>query len=372
MSRHLLVDWDHPALQSLPCPWTVVCPRPPQQLAEALEGLRGAFAEDPDKGVAFWVKEQCLSASEETVTDLIRCTKALSVHEMGDGVQKNLYRLDTAYFFLTHAEKLIRQIWLSGMRHPIWRLEAYFSNYWHLHKALGQNGVPVSRFCETAALRLAALDSLEVFASGNVPLAPEYSARVCEALWCRLWLLHTQHPFDPAPQEPGPVHSLPEARNALAALIAFCLKNGAAQPYEIAPVAASATKERSAQNPATVTVGQPDLKCYLTNWGAILTRLNLKNNREEKGKVKRLNEKYDGPIKIGKKGEQPWVELPKLLNWWQGLEEEVQRRQQRQENAEQTLRSQHFFGRLGTVLPEISGHIQERRNGKHPLDSSPT
>jgi hypothetical protein len=104
----------------------------------------------------------------------------------------------------------------------------------------------------------------------------------------------------------------------------------------------------------------------------ILAALELKNNKAERGKIKRLNAKFGGPVRIGRRGEQPFVDQAELVAWWEGLAERVRHRCQKGEDAKHTLRSQHLFGRSGTVLPEISGRVRERRHGTPPPDPSPT
>jgi hypothetical protein len=103
---------------------------------------------------------------------------------------------------------------------------------------------------------------------------------------------------------------------------------------------------------------------YLLSWREILDALDLKNNSEKHRRVRQLNEQYDGPIILGGKGSQPRVSKDKLLHWWNGLEERFRESEQKQADTEATLQAQHNFGRDGTVLPDISGHVKNRRGKK--------
>jgi hypothetical protein len=103
---------------------------------------------------------------------------------------------------------------------------------------------------------------------------------------------------------------------------------------------------------------------YLLNWREILDALDQKNNSENQRRVRQLNERYDGPIIAGGKGSQPRVSKDKLLHWWNGLEERFMESEQKQADTEATLQARHQYGRDGTVLPDISGHVQNRRGKK--------
>jgi hypothetical protein len=103
-------------------------------------------------------------------------------------------------------------------------------------------------------------------------------------------------------------------------------------------------------------------KKYLTRWQEILSVLGLDNNDTDKAKVRTLNEHYDGPIKMPKKGGQPRVDQAKLLAWWDGLEDRWSELGQKADNVKATTQASHNYGRGGTVVPGISGEEKKRRS----------
>ncbi|MCG2685354.1 MAG: hypothetical protein L6306_17255 [Planctomycetales bacterium] len=101
---------------------------------------------------------------------------------------------------------------------------------------------------------------------------------------------------------------------------------------------------------------------YLTSWREIVIALGMKDNQEDKGKVKTLSTKDpDCPIIIPKQGAQPKVKKVKLLAWWNGLEQKFQEAQQRERNKRATVAAQYSFSRNGTVAPGIAGGVKRPR-----------
>jgi hypothetical protein len=103
---------------------------------------------------------------------------------------------------------------------------------------------------------------------------------------------------------------------------------------------------------------------YLLNWRDTLDALDLKNTEANRGRVRKLNKQFEGPITLPGKGGQPKVSKEKLLSWWNGLEERFRESEQKQADTQATIQVQHDYGRDGTVLPDISGHVQKRRGKK--------
>jgi hypothetical protein len=100
---------------------------------------------------------------------------------------------------------------------------------------------------------------------------------------------------------------------------------------------------------------------YLHGWAEILDALELPNNAEQKGLVRRLNQQFEGPIILPPKGGRPVVVKVKLLAWWNGLERCFKEDQQKRSDQEATVASRHAYGRTGEVVPDIKGHVKKRR-----------
>jgi hypothetical protein len=103
---------------------------------------------------------------------------------------------------------------------------------------------------------------------------------------------------------------------------------------------------------------------YLVNWREILVALGMKNNSEDREKVRNLNEMYDGPILFPKQGAQPKVEKTKLVEWWNGLEVQWATGLNRARDSRPTVAGQHNYGRTGTAVPGISGGVKKRRKDR--------
>ena len=97
----------------------------------------------------------------------------------------------------------------------------------------------------------------------------------------------------------------------------------------------------------------------LTGWHEITSALDMKY--QDRGKIKSLNQRFNGPIKNRGQGTQPIVESSRLLEWWNKLAVEQQELANRQQGATLSGEAQHNYGRTGTVAPEIKGSVKERR-----------
>lgn len=102
-------------------------------------------------------------------------------------------------------------------------------------------------------------------------------------------------------------------------------------------------------------------KTYLWNWREILSALGLRNDDENRRRVRDANIKFDGPITLPKKGSQPKVCKERLLTWWDALEGRFCQQEQDQLDEEATLDASYQYGKGATVLPDIAGHIKKRR-----------
>jgi hypothetical protein len=121
----------------------------------------------------------------------------------------------------------------------------------------------------------------------------------------------------------------------------------------------------SATSP-TPTGGDATPRTYLTNWREIMDCLHQINNDEKRRFVTEMNRIYGGPIKLPSRGGQPKVDKAKLLEWWNGLESQWET-QGRGENAAGSVEEQYKYGKNETVVPEIRGHVQKRKqSGTEP------
>jgi hypothetical protein len=103
---------------------------------------------------------------------------------------------------------------------------------------------------------------------------------------------------------------------------------------------------------------------YLLNWREILIALGLRNNAEDRGRIRHLNSQYEGPIVIPKQGAQPKVDEAKLREWYDHLEVQWTVGHRPARDAQPTAAAQHPYGRNGTVAPEISGRVKGRRKDR--------
>jgi hypothetical protein len=114
----------------------------------------------------------------------------------------------------------------------------------------------------------------------------------------------------------------------------------------------------------------PAVPVYLQSWREILDCLKLKNDKTRQNQVRQANDQYAGPIHFPGRGAQRKVNKAKLIEWWCRLEI-LWDTQGGEEDAEATVKARHNYGRDGTVVPNISGHVQKRR-GKNGARSPTT
>jgi hypothetical protein len=109
-------------------------------------------------------------------------------------------------------------------------------------------------------------------------------------------------------------------------------------------------------------------KQLLHGWRAIEEALGLSqiypnmNYDERRRKLAYLNRRFGGPIKAGGKGSQPVVNRSKLIEWWNSLEEHVERLEERIRDKKATMQSRHPYGRTSHVVPEIGGSVKRRKS----------
>jgi hypothetical protein len=127
-------------------------------------------------------------------------------------------------------------------------------------------------------------------------------------------------------------------------------------------VGAAEARDFQRKIPAEPAAGEPPK--YLTSWREILIALGFRNNAEDRGKVKHLNNQYQGPIVIPKQGAQPKVNEAKLREWYDHLEAQWTVGHRPARDAQPTTAAQHPYGRNGTVAPEISGRVKVRRKDR--------
>lgn len=123
--------------------------------------------------------------------------------------------------------------------------------------------------------------------------------------------------------------------------------------------------------PAAQPVGTPPAQSdrakpidWLTNWQSIAVALERKNTKSTRQTIRRLNNSFDGPIRLPQQGGQPRVDRAKLIAWWNSLEQMMDEKDQRQQDCKATVEAQHPFGRNGSVAPGVSGSVKRRRKPK--------
>jgi hypothetical protein len=116
----------------------------------------------------------------------------------------------------------------------------------------------------------------------------------------------------------------------------------------------------------------------LTSWNEILAALNeghdsrvWKNTDQIRSKVRKLNTENNGPIRFKPgKGNQPEVDKAALLEWWNGLRDHYDARNDEEnseaKSADQAVAETHLYGAGGTVIPGIAGAEKKRRKLKEP------
>src|SRR5262249_52989392 len=94
----------------------------------------------------------------------------------------------------------------------------------------------------------------------------------------------------------------------------------------------------------------------LIGWCEILPAIDREDITRNRGLLRAANKRWDGPIAFVTGG-SPWADHDELLTWWNGLVQKMRDRQQRQQEAQETVEEQHRHGRDATVLPLIGGHV---------------
>jgi len=128
--------------------------------------------------------------------------------------------------------------------------------------------------------------------------------------------------------------------------------------------APSASQQSSPEaQPATTEPGEP--ADWVIGWRAIDDILRLgelwpkTTYQERRKRLKRLNESWGGPVRIGPKGRQPKVSRSKLLEWWNHLGEKVESEEAKQQDAAATVAAQYLYGCGSSVVcPDIRGSIK--------------
>ena len=143
------------------------------------------------------------------------------------------------------------------------------------------------------------------------------------------------------------------------AILTTCLEE---QPPAVELADAEGGDAKHPPQPATPPPAPVQL---LATWRDILIALGMRNNSEDKQKVDRLNETYNGPIKKPGQGRQPLVGKAELIDWWNNLTV-LAETQNRTRDAKASVGSQHNYGREGKVVPDISGAVKKRRKDRRP------
>jgi len=98
----------------------------------------------------------------------------------------------------------------------------------------------------------------------------------------------------------------------------------------------------------------------LFGWTQILDAIGQPD--EDKGKIRKLNESYDGPIQIPGQGGQAWVRKDKLLEWWDKLDDIIHDIDRRRAEQQAAGADTYRFGKGDVeVVPDISGAVKKRR-----------
>jgi hypothetical protein len=106
---------------------------------------------------------------------------------------------------------------------------------------------------------------------------------------------------------------------------------------------------------------QSGCKTYLWNWREILAALGMRNNAENRRRVREATTNFSGPIVLPTKGGQPKVCKERLLLWWNSLEQCFCEQEQKQLDASASVAASYKHGKEATVLPDIAGHVKKRR-----------
>jgi hypothetical protein len=166
----------------------------------------------------------------------------------------------------------------------------------------------------------------------------------------RLLLQRCYAADDPNLPEPSPAKIL-EASYA-----AVCRVDEVAAWLRTCPAESKQVQATTARTPSPPTQ-------YLLSWRDILDAVGMPNNSENRVRVRNLNKEYEGPISLPRKGGQPKVVKDKLLIWWDHLEI-LFKTSGAGNNTKMSVETQYPYGKDGTVIPDISGHIKKRRRKK--------
>lgn len=145
-------------------------------------------------------------------------------------------------------------------------------------------------------------------------------------------------------------------------LKANCVTGTAEQPPFAATtnLCPSAVEENESPPKGTTRANQ-----YLFGWPDILDRIGQPD--EAKKRIQQLNRDCNGPI-ITSRGAKVKVDEEELLTWWNGLRD-WWRHQEASTDETTTRMSQELqtfnFGRTATLVPEISGHVTQRVQGRN-------
>jgi hypothetical protein len=111
----------------------------------------------------------------------------------------------------------------------------------------------------------------------------------------------------------------------------------------------------------------------LTSWLEIFAALNepigkphWKSTDTARNTIRTLNSKHNGPIIFPPgKGKQPSVNKSALMQWWKGLQEHFDARNEEAESEAESARSTvadtHNYGKSETVVPGINGSVKRAR-----------
>jgi len=190
---------------------------------------------------------------------------------------------------------------------------------------------------------------------GDNVVDPEAVLREAPSLLWGYWTLALQAVADRLDEE---------AKRIDAALTA--VDGGRQTPAADPGSTAAGPVDPPAANPSGTTTDPPAVPEYLTSWREILIALEMKNNKENRQRVSRLNDTYDGPIIPGSQGKQPFVHKQKLLEWYRNLEVQLQDQLNQAKGKSADAESQHNWGRTGKAVPKIAGSVRQRRRDRNP------
>jgi hypothetical protein len=160
----------------------------------------------------------------------------------------------------------------------------------------------------------------------------------------------------------------PQWREMLRAVQAIARAKDAAAAKQVAETAPMAAERPAEEKPATTPAPARDQTPiqWLTNWREILSALDIRDNMEDREKVRNLHTRYNGPILFPGQGAQPKADKAKLIEWWNHLDVEFTVGHNRDRDSQPTASARHRFGKNGQVAPEIGGSIKSRRRDRKP------